>query len=59
MKSIHTAKTIIIQTIEEMDNWMHPQNPERKQRIKDRMKAAAERVKQMRKEIADTKKGEG
>jgi hypothetical protein len=53
VKRTRTAKTIIVQTTAEMDNWMHPQNTERKLRIKDRMMAAAERVKQMRKEIPD------
>lgn len=54
MKRKRTTKTIIIKTTAEMDNWMHPQNPERIERIKDRMTAAAERVKQMRRELPDT-----
>jgi hypothetical protein len=54
IKRTRPSKTIIIQTTAEMDNWMHPQTQERKQRIKDRRIAAAERFKKMRSELPDT-----
>jgi hypothetical protein len=50
MNRTRTGKSIIIQTTPEMDNWMHPQTTERKQRIKDRMMAAVERYKKMTRE---------
>jgi hypothetical protein len=54
MKRTRPSKTIIIQTTVEMDNWMHPQTTERKQRIKDRRMAAAERFEKMRNKLPVT-----
>lgn len=47
------AKPIIIQTTDEMANWMHPQTPERKKRIKDRTRAAIERLKNIKRDMPD------
>lgn len=47
MNRTSSEKTIIIQTTDDMDNWLHPQTPERKQRIKQRMAATVERFQKM------------
>jgi hypothetical protein len=43
MNHTRPKKPTVIITTPEMDNWLHPQTPERKERIKSRMKAATER----------------
>lgn len=42
----NNSKPIIVRTTPEMDNWLHPQTAERKQRIKDRVEAAKQRYAQ-------------
>jgi hypothetical protein len=50
MSRTRSEETNIIQTTDEMDNWLHPQTSERKQRIKDRTAAVTERLRNMKKE---------
>jgi hypothetical protein len=44
----------IVQETDEMANWLHPQNEERKKRIRERMDGVKERFKEMRDRLDGT-----